>query len=213
MRGGALIESGSVYHVISRFVAKEWFLESDVERRMYLTLLGSALEHTGWRCFSYALMSSHIHLGLLAGAERLVTWMRPMHTVFANWINQRRDRIGAVFVRGPNVIDMRAESVPYVVNYIHCNPVRAGVVARPSDSDWTSHRAYVGLSYAPRWLAIDVGVDLGVADNRRAFGAWIEESPTTREMLDEFRIRPPRKPGRPRLEDENDTADWQTPGL
>ena len=34
------IEPGVVYHLISRFVAKEWFIQSDEERRRYLKLLG-----------------------------------------------------------------------------------------------------------------------------------------------------------------------------
>ena len=35
------------------------------------------------------------------------------------------------------------------------NPVRAGLVARPEDYVWSSHRAVIGDVPAPEWLAVD----------------------------------------------------------
>ena len=128
-RGGASIEHGTVQHIIPRFVAKEWFIESALERNVYLSLLSGALENSDWRCFSFAVMSSHIHLGVIAGHETLASWLRPMHTHFAHRMNEQRGRIGAVFVRGPNVVAVQPDGVSRLINYIHNNPVRAGVVA------------------------------------------------------------------------------------
>jgi hypothetical protein len=188
-----------VYHLIARFVAKEWFIESAVERRVYLSLLGHAIAMTDWRCFAFAVMSSHVHLGVLAGAIPLADWLRPMHTNFAQWINVRRERIGAVFVRGPNVIAVQPEGTARLINYIHCNPVRAGVVASPRDSDWTSHRAYVGLAQRPSWLNVECGLELAGLDSASALAAWIESTRTDRSDLDAVRLLPYVGPGRPRL--------------
>ena len=173
-RGGTAIERGNIYHLISRFVAKEWFIESSVERRGYLALLGPAIERTDWRLFCYAVMSSHIHLGVVAGTTSLASWMRPMHTTFANWVNTRRERIGAVFVRGPNVIDVRPADAAELIRYVHLNPVRAVVVDRASESDWTSHRAYLGSERRPIWLDVDSGLELAGFTSREDFGAWVE---------------------------------------
>ena len=82
-RGGGTVRPGGIYHVISRFVAKEWFMDSDRERKAYRALLEEAFDGTDWRCFAYALMSSHIHLALVAGFAPLASWLRRMHTVFA----------------------------------------------------------------------------------------------------------------------------------
>lgn len=171
-RGGSHIQPASVYHLISRFVAKEWFIESAVERRMYLSLLGIAIAATDWRLFSYGIMSSHIHLGALAGTVPLRDWLRPMHTKFANWLNERRGRIGAVFVRGPNVLDVRHEDVAATIAYIHANPVRAGVVLSSSDSDWTSHRAYEGTAYCQTWLDVGAGVALAGFESSVQLARW-----------------------------------------
>ena len=190
------MQAGRVYHVISRFVAKEFFIDSALERRTYLSLLGAAIVETDWRCFSFAVMSNHIHLGLLAGSLRLAAWLRPMHTNFAQWMNIRRDRIGAVFVRGPNVIEVQPGGAQRLINYIHNNPVRAGLVACPAESDWTSHRAYVERAHRPAWLDVDCGVQLAGFKNQAAFGSWIEGTTTTREELDEMRVVPKARRGR-----------------
>ncbi|MEO8844374.1 MAG: hypothetical protein ABI704_22510 [Kofleriaceae bacterium] len=199
-RGGSRIEPGRVYHVISRFVAKEWFIESNVERRCYCSLVGGAIAETDWRLFAYAIMSSHVHLGLVAGRVPLAKWMRPTHTTFAGWLNQRRERIGGVFVRGPNVIEVRPDGAARLIDYIHRNPQRAGVVRHPNDSDWTSQRAYVGLEHQRSWLDVDCGLRL-VGMSRDDFRVWVEDANTDAEALERIRVAPRRVRGRPRAAD------------
>lgn len=187
-RGGGSVQDGLVYHLISRFVAKEWFIESARERRVYLSLLGLALSQTDWRLFCFAIMSSHIHLGLVAGTEPLAAWLRPLHTRFAQWLNEQRQRIGAVFVKGPNVIGVEPAGPSRLINYVHRNPVRAGVVAHPSDSDWTSHRAYLGLAHTPRWLNVELGLELAGFADGSALGAWTDRVKIGRRDLEDVQV-------------------------
>jgi putative transposase len=188
-RGGGSVQPGGIYHVIARFVANQWLMAAAVERNMYMTELAFAMRRTDWRCFAYALMSSHVHLAFLAGDAPLADWLRPMHNVFANWLNDRLERIGAVFVRGPNVLGVQAEGVAKLVSYIHANPVRAGVVRRADESDWTSHRAYVGTGPRPSWLDVDLGLRLAGFSNGSTFGAWSASTIVRREHVDAYLIR------------------------
>ena len=55
-------QPGVVYHLISRFVEREWFIKEEEEREYYVRLLGRALSESDWRCLAYAVMSNHIHL-------------------------------------------------------------------------------------------------------------------------------------------------------
>ena len=189
---------GGIYHVISRFVAKEWFIQSAVERRAYLQLLGAALTGPDWTCFCFAVMSSHIHLGLIAGCATMASWMRPAHTVFASWMNERRERIGSVFVKGPNVVELRRSGAARLISYVHNNPVRARVVSRPGDSDWTSHRAYLGAGPRPAWLDVDAGLALAGFASGTEVEAWMGSGEVRRADLDAHRVEPPRRRGRPR---------------
>jgi putative transposase len=185
------MQVGGVYHVIPRFVAREWFIPSALERRVYLSLLGKALVRTSWRCFAFAVMSNHIHLALVAGAEPLKAWLRPMHTEFALWINRRRERIGAVIVRGPNVIEVVPDGAGMLVSYIHCNPVRAGVVARATESDWTSHRLYAGMTPPRSWLDVGLGLELAGFGDRATMVDWVESVRADRSDLEAICKAPP----------------------
>src|SRR5262245_19821839 len=92
---------GTVYHLISRFVDREWFVETPEERATYLRLLARAIQISDWLCLAYAVMSNHIHLAMLAGEQPLGPIIRQVHSPFADWMNRRHDRIGSMFVRGP----------------------------------------------------------------------------------------------------------------
>jgi hypothetical protein len=166
---------GDIYHLISRFVDREWFISNQSERKQYIELLGRALDRSDWRCLAYAVMSNHIHLNCVAGHQSLDSWIRRVHSPFADWMNRTHERIGSIFVRGPKQILVPVASAGRVIAYIHNNPVRARVVTNARDSKWTSHRFYVGLEPAPRWLHVAEGLALAGLDNRDAFDAFVAD--------------------------------------
>lgn len=175
---------GATYHLISRFVDQHWYLKGDEERARYLGLLGRALSDSDWTCISYGLMSSHVHLGMVAGEAPLESWAKRAHTGFAAWINVRNDRIGPVFVRGPKDHAVPPNRIGALIAYIHNNPVRANVVDSPDRSTWTSHLSYLGRAPVPRWLDVDRGMSLGEFKDREAFDAWVKSNPEDPSRLE-----------------------------
>ncbi len=167
---------GVVYHVICRFADRRWRIHDDEERHHYLQLLGRALGRSDWRCLAYALMSNHIHLAMVAGRDILASWIQSVNSTFAQWLNRRHDRIGAVFAERPKDFAVRPDREAHLIAYIHNNPVRAGVVARACDSSWTSHRSYLGAG-APSWLDVEGGLMRAGFGDRIAFDAWVAQSP------------------------------------
>lgn len=159
MRIARVTSPGVVYHVISRFVDRRWEFHDDIERAKYLHLFGRAVRSCDWRCLSYALMSSHIHLAMVAGEQPMWRWLKRVHSPFANWMNDRHARLGPLFAQRPNAWAVRPEHVRELIAYIHNNPVRAGVVAHARESVWTSHAAYTGVASAPLWLAVAEGLE------------------------------------------------------
>ncbi len=172
-----LNDPGVTYHLISRFVDRNWFITSDEERERYLFLLGRALRETDWKCFAYAIMSSHIHLALIAGSATLKSWIGRVHPPFATWMNERHDRIGPIFVRGPRDYAMRVGQEPQLLAYLHNNPVRANIVPHPRESTWTSHRAYTGLAPVPTWLDVSTGLALAGFAEAQQFDDWVAGTP------------------------------------
>ncbi len=194
-RTARLNEPGVLYHIISRFVDREYFIESDEERETYLRMLGHALDDTDWRCLAYALMSTHLHFAMVAGADDLQAWAKAAHTPFAQWMNQRHGRLGPLFANRPADYAVPPHRVGAVLAYVHNNPVRAGVVTFARDSTWTSHRAYLGTSKPSKWLHVDEGFERSGFVSRQAFDEFVigerdeVEAPDIRRVRQELRRR------------------------
>lgn len=154
------IAEGSVQHVISRFVNREFRFEVAHARTEYLRRAALALARTDWRALGFTLMSSHVHWAMLAGRRPSSALIKPLHAGFAGWLNDRQKRLGPVFADRHRTLTFEAETAAALLAYIHNNPVRAGVVADPADSLWTSHRAYLGLVPPPPWLDVKRGLSL-----------------------------------------------------
>lgn len=169
-----MVAIGTVHHVISRFVDRSWQLVGDVEREAYLARLGYALARTDWVLLGYALMSSHVHLVLEAGAGPLGSWTKSVHSGTARWLNARHGRLGPVFADRPYVEAVDDSRLPYLLAYVHNNPVRARLVGSADESSWTSHRAYLGLTSARAGLSTQQGLSRsGFGGDAAAFDAWV----------------------------------------
>lgn len=175
MRIARVTVPGVLYHCIWRFVDREWFFSGDDERARYLSLLHRSLGESDWRCMAYALMSNHIHLGMLAGREKLEHWAKRVSTPFAQWMNHRHHRLGSLMADRPKSSAVPTQLEPKVIAYIHNNPVRAGVVRAVGDSDWTSHRLYVdgqrGL------IDTSAALERWGFDDGASFDAWVSRTP------------------------------------
>ena len=169
------IEPGTNYHIISRFVDREWLIKKTYERELYIKLLGVSLEKTDWRLYAYAVMSNHIHLAAMAGEQPLGEWIRHVHSPFATAMNRAYDRIGPMFVRGPKAFPVEPEGFGSLLAYIHNNPVRAGLCDQARLSDWTSHRAYTADADAPAWLDVPDGLHRSGFNDVHAFDAWVRD--------------------------------------
>jgi putative transposase len=155
-----LIAQGSVQHVVSRFVNHEFRFDTMHARAEYLRRAALALGRADWSALGFALMSSHVHWAMRAGERPSSAVIKPLHAGFAGWLNVKQGRVGPVFADRHRTLTFEADTAAALLAYIHNNPVRAGVVADPADSEWTSHRAYLGLTPAPGWLDVERGLDL-----------------------------------------------------
>lgn len=174
---------GVVTHVITRFVNGERVMDGVAGARPeYLDRLDAALDRSDWRLLWYCLMGTHVHLGMQSGEEPLEGWTRALNGGFAAWVNRRGRMLGwrsrgAIIADRPTTVMVPDSRAGYLAAYIHNNPVRAHVVGRAIDSEWSSHGAYVRGSGCPPSLNVARGLALcGCApspDGRRSFDAWV----------------------------------------
>jgi len=95
---------------------------------MFEKTLFEACSRFGWHLHAYVLMSNHYHLCVRTEDGHLVSGMQWLQSTFANRFNRRVKDRGHVFQgRYKALLIEEGESLLRVVNYIHLNPVRAGI--------------------------------------------------------------------------------------
>jgi REP element-mobilizing transposase RayT len=147
--------AGGVFHVYARGVDRRRIFLDDLDRQLYLHLLGGVSRRQRWSCLAYCLMGNHVHLLVQTPEPNLGDGMRRLHGTYAQTFNERYSRTGHLFERRFNdrpVATVR--SVATVAAYIAANPVEAHFTSHPDAYVWSSHAAIVAGT-APSWLDVD----------------------------------------------------------
>ena len=101
-------------------------------------------------------MGNHYHLFLQTPNGNLSQIMRYINGSYANYFNTRRSRFGHLFQGRYKAIVVDADEYAWELSrYIHLNPVRAGIVNKPEDYQWSSYQYYIGKKKVPGWLRVD----------------------------------------------------------
>jgi len=145
-RASRIEYDGALYHVLNRGnYRQELFTAGQAGRHFEQTLLETCARF-GWRLHAYVIMSNHYHLALETPEANLTTGMQWLQSSFANRFNRVAGERGHVFQgRFKSLVVEEGPALLAVVNYIHLNPVRAGLV------DVTHLREYE-LSSFPKYL-------------------------------------------------------------
>lgn len=147
---------GAFYHVASRGNEQKDVYKSQRDREKFLGYLESATERYGAVIHAYCLMSNHYHLLLETPASNLSQIMRHINGAYTTYFNIKRKRSGHLFQgRYKAILVEFDEYAVELSRYIHLNPVRAGMVARPEEYRWSSYNSYIGRVTAPTWLKME----------------------------------------------------------
>jgi REP element-mobilizing transposase RayT len=131
---------------------------------IFVDVLGEVRQRFSYKLIGYVLMPDHVHaiinlrtanisqwLHKVRGnsARRILTWLREEgHLLSLKKLAlippQKKKHTHAVWQKDPSVIDLwSARFIRQKLNYLHLNPVRAGLCNHPADWKWSSYRAYL----------------------------------------------------------------------
>jgi REP element-mobilizing transposase RayT len=171
---------GAIYHVMARGNARQKIVRDDADRRRLVDSLESAVVRYGWELLCYVIMGNHLHLLLKTPRPNLGAGMQSFLSGYAIWSGRRWRRSGHLF-QGRYRTEMIEDESDYwtVSRYIHLNPVRAGLVQRPEQWEWSSYPGYRDARRRQPWVAHDVLLaarqgDQGGRDPRRAYVRFVE---------------------------------------
>lgn len=177
---------GGIYHVVLRGNHRQPIFHEDSDRDLFEHLLADSLNRDGCEVHSYCWMTNHIHLVVRIGESLLGRFVQHFASRYARVVQRRVPTTGHLFERRYRATLVTRDSyLMALIRYVHLNPVRAGMVADPSNYRWSSHRAYLGQTRVP-WLNADFCLGLfGTvpARARRAYQRFMATTPDADEDL------------------------------
>jgi REP element-mobilizing transposase RayT len=174
-----IVYPGAFYHVTSRGNEQKDVFKSRRDREKFLEYLGSATQRYGAVIHGYCQMSNHYHLLLETPAGNLSQIMQHINSAYTTYFNVKRKRAGHLFQGRYKAILVEAdEYATELSRYIHLNPVKAAMAARPEDWPWSSYRAFIGQGRAPDWLKREYILGYfgkKAADAEKKYRAFVED--------------------------------------
>src|SRR3954463_12423648 len=147
---------GAIYHRLSRGTARQDIVADDRDRQHFVDRLGSQVRRSGWELISFVLLSNHSHLLVRTPRPDLARGMQRLLSSHAGYFAARYRRPGHLLQGRYRAELIEDESYYWCVSrYIHLNPVRAGLVERPEDWEWSSYPGYVWPPRTLPWVAAE----------------------------------------------------------
>src|SRR5262245_37863652 len=125
---------GAVYHVMARGDRREGIFTDEKDRVTLLKILAQACDKTGWLVHAWVLMDNHYHWLIETPEPNLVEGMRSVENTYTRRFNVRHQLWGHVFGGRYKAVlvqsDLNGDQgyLGNILDYIHLNPVRAGLV-------------------------------------------------------------------------------------
>jgi len=137
---------GRLYHVMSRGNNRRKTFRCRDDFIRFTTILSQQKLKLPFYLYAYCLMPNHVHL-LIEMQEALISRiMQRLLTTYSQYHNRKYRKTGHLFQgRYKSILCQTDCYLAELVRYIHLNPVRAGIVKRPEDYEYSGHRAYLGL--------------------------------------------------------------------
>lgn len=144
---------GARHHVMSRGARKEEVFRDTQHCSLFLSILAELPQRFAVLVHGYALMPNHFHLMLESQAGRLSAAMGFLLSRFTVAANKLDAWDGPVFRgRFHNRLVYEEQHWTHLLAYLHLNPVKARLAAKPEQFRWTSHRFYAEIDAPPPWL-------------------------------------------------------------
>ncbi len=144
------------YHVMNRGRRAENIFIDQNDFKAFLDLLKETADTWNIKVVAYCLLSNHYHILLQTPEANISRSMRHLNGVYTQRFNRRHKVDGPLFKgRYKSIVVGADQYLLQLVRYIHKNPVKAGLVEKPDQYTWSSHKGYISVARKWDWLYKD----------------------------------------------------------
>jgi putative transposase len=176
---------GVPVHVIVRGNDRQVVFRTDGDRVFFHRCLWESSRQGGAAIHAYVFMTNHIHLLVTEGAAgALSDTIQSLGRRYVSYFNFLHGRTGTLWEG--RYRSSLVETERYLITcqrYIEMNPVRSGIVRRPSDYPWSSHRHFVAGQpddlVTPHSLILSLAKD--ERERRKEYARLFESEPSAED--------------------------------
>jgi putative transposase len=142
--------------VTQRGNARQFILNGDSGREVYLDLLRENIVQHPAALIGYCLMSNHVHLVLVPRhADSLAKTLKHTHGRYATYWNAKYHSSGHVWQGRYYSCPLDRSHLWEALRYTELNPVRAGMVREAQAWTWSSASVHCGARAAEGWMSME----------------------------------------------------------
>ena len=167
---------GAKYHIICRGNKKRDIFLDKLDFRVFIAILKEVKNNYSYSLISYCLMPNHFHF-LIRANSHSIEYVKESHrpntqelaknlgnllSCYTQFFNRRNDAKGPLWLYHTNakMLNGHSDNYPLICfQYIHQNPLRAGLVPKIEDWKFSSFNEFVGTRDSDlinKHLAFDV---------------------------------------------------------
>lgn len=148
-----LVEN-AFYHVVVRGNQKQRVFKKEEDFKVYLQLVRRYKRRYVVKLYGFCLMPNHVHLlGSIQRKEDLSKFMQGLNLSYAIYCNGKYNKVGHIWQgRFRSKAITKTKYAVNCIDYIECNPVRAGIVDSPQDYKWSSYRERIIGAAGDSWI-------------------------------------------------------------
>lgn len=134
---------GTLHHVVQRGNRRQDAFFNEEDRKEYLRILKKQSNAFRFKVWAYCLMDNHVHLIVVPEVEdSLARGIGEVHRLYTRRVHFREKWKGYLWQGRFSSYPLDEKHLYSVVRYIERNPVRAKIVRKATDYQWSSARAH-----------------------------------------------------------------------
>ncbi len=159
----------SFFHIMVQGINKDYIFNNADYKDKYIEILNRYENACDIQILSYCIMDNHAHVLLyIEKVEEMSKFMHFVNTSYSYYYNKVNDRVGYVFRdRYKSEPIYKEQYLLNCINYIHMNPVKAGIIKEAEKYKYSSCKQYMdNTGISKRKILYET---LGINDYRKAF--------------------------------------------
>ncbi len=142
-----MYSQGNYYHIYNRGCNRLPIFFSDENYRFLIQIFTNTVSKYDLNIAAYCLMPNHYHLLVKQNSDILISkWLKTVFNGYVQAINKQENRKGTLFEGRANCQEIKTdEQLIHLICYIHNNPVKAGLVDRAEEWEFSDFEDWIGI--------------------------------------------------------------------